>query len=131
MISIRLVALAGLLASSVSPSASGGPSLGVHVLKYYVEGTSGSLTTDAVTTQPSNSTVIVGARTRGQRRPCHSNRQPGQRLHPVQVVESLLIDQAIVQVAVATKYAPGAGTYDVTWTATPLQGAQLYLVAVQ
>lgn len=48
-----------------------------------------------------------------------------------QVVESLLINDAIVQVAVATKYAPAAGTYNVTWTATPLQGAQLYMVAVQ
>src|SRR5262245_32973104 len=48
-----------------------------------------------------------------------------------QVVESLLIDDAIVQVAVATRYVAGAGTYNVTWTATPPQGAQLYLVAVQ
>jgi hypothetical protein len=26
---------------------------------------------------------------------------------------------------------PAAGTYSVTWTTTPLQGAQLYLMAVQ
>ncbi|KNZ33565.1 MAG: hypothetical protein AD742_05175 [Methylibium sp. NZG] len=32
---------------------------------------------------------------------------------------------------VATKDVPGAGTYNVTWTTTPLQGAQLFLIAVQ
>jgi hypothetical protein len=36
-----------------------------------------------------------------------------------------------VQMFVATKDVPAAGTYSVTWTTTPLQGAQLYLVAVQ
>jgi hypothetical protein len=32
---------------------------------------------------------------------------------------------------VATREVGAAGTYSVTWTATPLQGAQLYLVAVE
>jgi hypothetical protein len=32
---------------------------------------------------------------------------------------------------VATKNVSAAGTYNVTWNTTPLQGAQLYLVAVQ
>jgi hypothetical protein len=36
-----------------------------------------------------------------------------------------------VQMTVATKNVPVAGTYTVTWTATPRQGAQLYLIAVQ
>jgi hypothetical protein len=36
-----------------------------------------------------------------------------------------------VQMFVATKDVPAAGTYSVTWTTTPLQGAQLYLMAVQ
>ena len=33
--------------------------------------------------------------------------------------------------AAAVKNVTAAGTYDVTWKATPTQGAQLYLVAVQ
>lgn len=36
-----------------------------------------------------------------------------------------------VQMFVATKNVSAAGTYNVTWNTTPLQGAQLYLVAVQ
>jgi hypothetical protein len=38
---------------------------------------------------------------------------------------------AFVQCAVAVKNVAAAGTYNVTWTATPVQGAQLWLVAVQ
>jgi hypothetical protein len=48
-----------------------------------------------------------------------------------QVVDSILLAGALVQCAAATKVVNKAGTYDVTWTATPTQGAQLYLVAVQ
>jgi Bacterial Ig-like domain (group 2) len=36
-----------------------------------------------------------------------------------------------VQMFVATRNVSAAGTYNVTWNTTPLQGAQLYLVAVQ
>jgi Bacterial Ig-like domain (group 2) len=36
-----------------------------------------------------------------------------------------------VQMFVATKNVSAAGTYNVTWNTTPLQGAQLYLIAVQ
>lgn len=36
-----------------------------------------------------------------------------------------------VQMFVATKDVATAGTYNVTWNTTPLQGAQLYLLAVQ
>ena len=36
-----------------------------------------------------------------------------------------------VQMFVATKDVPGPGTYNVTWNTTPVQGAQLYLIAVQ
>jgi hypothetical protein len=38
---------------------------------------------------------------------------------------------SFVQCAVAVKNVSGAGTYNVTWTSTPVQGAQLWLVAVQ
>lgn len=38
---------------------------------------------------------------------------------------------SFVQCAVAVKNVTDAGTYNVTWTATPVQGAQLWLVAVQ
>lgn len=38
---------------------------------------------------------------------------------------------SFVQGAVAVKNVTAAGTYDVTWAATPAQGAQLWLVAVQ
>lgn len=38
---------------------------------------------------------------------------------------------SFVQCAVAVKNVSVAGTYNVTWTSTPIQGAQLWLVAVQ
>ena len=38
---------------------------------------------------------------------------------------------SFVQCAVAVKNVTGAGTYNVTWTATPEQGAQMWLIAVQ
>ncbi len=47
------------------------------------------------------------------------------------VIDSVLASGALVQGAVAVKNVAEAGTYDVTWTATPRQGAQLWLVAVQ
>jgi hypothetical protein len=47
------------------------------------------------------------------------------------VIDSVLEAGALVQCAVATRDVPQAGTYSVTWTSTPVQGAQLYLVAVQ
>ncbi len=47
------------------------------------------------------------------------------------VIDSVLESGELVQCAVAVKNVSEAGTYDVTWTATPRQGAQLYLVAVQ
>ena len=47
------------------------------------------------------------------------------------VVDSVLFGGSLVQCAVAVKNVDTAGTYNVTWTATPEQGAQLWLVAVQ
>jgi len=47
------------------------------------------------------------------------------------VVDSILNSGALVQCAVAVKNVAAAGTYDVTWTSTPAQGAQLWLIAVQ
>ena len=47
------------------------------------------------------------------------------------VVDSVLDEGALVQCAVAVRNVSAAGTYDVTWTATPTQGAQLWLIAVQ
>jgi len=47
------------------------------------------------------------------------------------VVDSILKEGPLVQCAVAVKNVPAAGTYDVTWKATPVQGAQLWLIAVQ
>jgi hypothetical protein len=38
---------------------------------------------------------------------------------------------SFVQCAVAVKTVTAAGTYNVTWTAMPVQGAQLWIVAVQ
>ncbi len=47
------------------------------------------------------------------------------------VVDSILLSGELVQCAVATREVATAGTYDVTWVATPVQGAQLWLIAVQ
>ena len=47
------------------------------------------------------------------------------------VIDSILEAGALVQCAVAAKEVSAAGTYNVTWSATPQQGAQLWLVAVQ
>ena len=47
------------------------------------------------------------------------------------VIDSVLAAGALVQCAVAVKQVSAAGTYNVTWTSTPQQGAQLWLVAVQ
>jgi hypothetical protein len=47
------------------------------------------------------------------------------------VIESALEAGWLVQCAVAVKTVDAAGTYDVTWTATETQGAQLWLVAVE
>jgi hypothetical protein len=47
------------------------------------------------------------------------------------VIDSVLASGELVQCAVAARKVSAAGTYDVTWTATPKQGAQLWLVAVQ
>jgi len=47
------------------------------------------------------------------------------------VVNSILASGPLVQCAVAVKNVTAAGTYDVTWKATPVQGAQLWLIAVQ
>jgi hypothetical protein len=46
------------------------------------------------------------------------------------VIDSVLFSGSLVQCAVAVKQVTAAGSYDVTWTATPVQGAQLYLIAV-
>ncbi len=48
-----------------------------------------------------------------------------------QVIDSVLASGALVQSAVAVKQVDAAGSYNVTWTATPPQGAQLWLVAVE
>jgi hypothetical protein len=47
------------------------------------------------------------------------------------VIDSVLESGALVQCAVAVKRVESAGTYDVTWKAEPVQGAQLWLLAVQ
>ena len=47
------------------------------------------------------------------------------------VADSILAEGELVQCAVANRAVSAAGTYDVTWAATPRQGAQLWLVAVQ
>ena len=47
------------------------------------------------------------------------------------VIDAVLDEGALVQCAVAVRQVDAAGTYNVTWTATPAQGAQLWLVAVQ
>ena len=47
------------------------------------------------------------------------------------VIDSILLSGELVQGAVAIREVSTPGRYDVTWTATPLQGAQLWIVAVQ
>lgn len=47
------------------------------------------------------------------------------------VLDSVGMSGPLVQCFVAAKEVPVAGTYDVTWDATPAQGAQLWLVAVE
>jgi hypothetical protein len=47
------------------------------------------------------------------------------------VIDSILLSGELVQCAVATRDVDAAGSYDVTWTATPTQGAQMWLIAVQ
>ena len=47
------------------------------------------------------------------------------------VIDSILLSGALIQCAVAVKNVAQAGTYDVTWTSTPAQGAQLWLIAIQ
>ena len=47
------------------------------------------------------------------------------------VIDSVLFSGELVQCAVATRRVDAAGSYNVTWTATPLQGAQLWIAAVQ
>jgi len=46
-------------------------------------------------------------------------------------IDSQLLSSCEVEVVVATKDVATAGTYNVTWTATPSQGAHLWLVAVE
>jgi len=46
-------------------------------------------------------------------------------------IDSQLVSQNAVECVVATKDVSAAGSYNVTWTATPAQGAQMWLVAVQ
>ncbi len=47
------------------------------------------------------------------------------------VLDSIGLSGSLVQCFVAAKEVETAGTYEVTWDATPAQGAQLWLVAVQ
>lgn len=47
------------------------------------------------------------------------------------VVHSVLFSGELVQCAVAVRRVTAPGSYNVTWTATPLQGAQLWIAAVQ
>ncbi len=47
------------------------------------------------------------------------------------VIDSIGLSGSLVQGFVAAKAVPSGGTYDVSWDATPAQGAQLWLVAVQ
>lgn len=47
------------------------------------------------------------------------------------VIHSVLFSGELVQCAVAVRRVNAAGSYNVTWTATPLQGAQLWIAAVQ
>ncbi len=48
------------------------------------------------------------------------------------VIESQLINTTCaIQTVIASKEVATAGTYNVTWTATPVQGAHMWLIAVQ
>ncbi len=47
------------------------------------------------------------------------------------LIDAVLESGALVQCAVAVKHVPKAGSYQVSWSAWPEQGAQLWLVAVQ
>jgi hypothetical protein len=47
------------------------------------------------------------------------------------VIDSILTAGELVECAVAVKAVTAAGTYNVTWTSTPTQGAMLWLVAVE
>jgi hypothetical protein len=47
------------------------------------------------------------------------------------VIDSVLTAGELVECAVAAKSVTAAGTYNVTWAATPAQAAMLWLVAVQ
>lgn len=48
-----------------------------------------------------------------------------------EVIDSVLEAGRLVQCAVAVRYVKEPGTYDVTWTASPAQGAQLWLIALE
>lgn len=47
------------------------------------------------------------------------------------VIDGVLLSGNLVQCAVAARRVEAAGTYHVTWTSTPVQGAQLWIAAVQ
>jgi hypothetical protein len=48
------------------------------------------------------------------------------------VIEALVsTGNGLVEGALAVKATQAPGTYHVTWTASPLQGAQLWLLALQ
>jgi hypothetical protein len=47
------------------------------------------------------------------------------------IIGSELLASCQVEAVVATKDVASAGTYNVTWTATPTQGTHMWLVAVQ
>jgi hypothetical protein len=47
------------------------------------------------------------------------------------VIDVVIVPGSAIQCAVAVKAVTAAGTYNVTWTATPVQGAQMWIVAVQ
>ncbi|MBI5720138.1 MAG: hypothetical protein HZC37_20890 [Burkholderiales bacterium] len=47
------------------------------------------------------------------------------------VIHSILKAGALVQCCVAVRQVSAAGTYNVTWAATPTQGAQLWIAAIQ
>ena len=47
------------------------------------------------------------------------------------VIDGILLQGALVQCAVAVRAVSAAGSYSTTWTATPAQGAQLWIAAVE